>query len=105
MSRSFITNMKRVLDEQGSISQSIPKKARQLAENIGNVVACVTEQPGLAPKTLVCCWNKINRKQCPGKIHAEIDLQRFEIIWYCLKCGDHGSISNWQHTFWDRKYR
>lgn len=97
--------MKHFLDEKGAIPQSLPKKARQFAENIGNIVACVTEQPGPDPKTIVLCWNKINRKQCSGKIHAEIDLQYFDIIWHCLKCGDHGSISYWEHTFWDGKYR
>jgi hypothetical protein len=105
MSRAFITNMNHFLDEKGAIPPTIPKKSRKFAENLGHIVACVTSQPGSEPRTVVHCWNKINRKPCPGKISAEIDLERLDIIWYCLKCGDHGSISGWEHTFWDGKYR
>ena len=103
MSRSFITNMSHFLDEKGNIPQSLPKRAKQFAENLGAIVACVTAQRSLG--TMLACWNKINRKKCSGIIDAGIELGSFNIFWHCLECGDHGSISGWENTFWDGTYR
>jgi hypothetical protein len=106
MSRSFITSMNHFLDEKGSIPQSLPKRARRFAENLGAIVVCVTAQPRPGSGTMmVPCWNKINRKQCSGMIDACIDLGSFNIFWHCLECGDHGSISGWKNTLWDGKHR
>lgn len=105
MSRSFITDMQHFIDEKGAIPESMPRQARQLAEKLGSIVACVTSQPSTLPKAVVSCWGKIKGKPCSGKIDAGIDLGSFNILWHCLKCGDNGSISNWEHTFWDDSHR
>lgn len=104
MSRSFVTNMTHFLDEKGAIAESMPKQAKRLAESFGQIVAYVTEAPRAIPKTAVLCWNKINRKSCSGTIDAEIDIGSFDIIWHCIACGNHGSISHWQQSFWDGNY-
>ncbi len=105
MSRSFATNIQHFLDEKGAIPESMPRQARKLIENLGRIIACVTEQPSASPKRVVFCWNRINSKHCSGKIASGIDLGSLNILWHCLKCGDNGLISNWEHTFWDDSYR
>lgn len=105
MSRSFVTDIQHFIDEKGAILESMPRQAKQFIENLGNIVASVTGEPSALPKTVVSCWNKINGKHCSGKIDAGIDLGSLNILWHCLKCGDNGSISNWEHTFWDGNYR
>tara|TARA_B110000879_G_scaffold146205_1_gene189725 strand:+ start:308 stop:619 length:312 start_codon:yes stop_codon:yes gene_type:complete len=97
MSRSLVTNVKHFIDEKGAIPESMPKPAKKLIENLGNIIVSVTT----LPKTNVSCWNKINGKNCSGKIDADIDLENFDILWRCLKCKDNGLINNWEHTFWD----
>ena len=101
MSRSFVTDMQHFIDEKGAIPESMPRQARQFIENLGNIVACITERLGAPSKTAVSCWNKINGKYCTGKIDAGIECGSFSILWHCLKCGDNGIINNWEHTFWD----
>ena len=105
MSRSFVTNIQHFLDKNGAIPESMPRQARKFIENLGTIVACVTGQPSASPKTVVPCWNKINSKLCSGKIASGIDLGSLNILWHCLKCGDNGLISHWEHIFWDDSYR
>lgn len=97
--------MKSFIDEKGTILESISKRSKRFAQRLGTIVAYVTEQPKPYPKKAVSCWNKINRKQCSGKIDAGIELGNFDILWHCLECGDHGSINHWEHTIWDGNYR
>ena len=105
MSRYLITDMSHFLDKNGTIPESLPNKARTLSQRIGAIVLAVTEDPQTSQNTVVPCWNTINRKKCTGLIDAGINLGYFNIIWYCLKCGDNGSITHWQQTPWDGKYR
>lgn len=105
MSRSFISNLKTILDEHGAIIPSLPKQVRQLTEHLLPLVANVTEAPGIHVKETIVCWNKIGRKRCSGKIAAGIELHNLDILWHCLACGHHGSISHWQNTIWDGLHR
>ena len=105
MSRAFITNMNSFIDDKGAVLESTPKRAKRFGQHLGTIVAYVTEQPKQVPKKAIFCWNKINRKNCSGKIDAGIELGNFDILWHCLKCGDHGSINHWEHTVWDGTYR
>jgi len=104
MSRIFYNNMKLYLDSEGKILP-LAKKTMNRAEHLGAIVEHVTEPSSQQPRKGLFCWNKINRKACNGMIDACIDTGNFHIHWHCLKCGDHGSISHWEHTLWDKTSR
>lgn len=105
MSRTLITNMNHFLDEKGAIPEALPPRARALAERLGQIVLSVTYRPASTPKEPIKCWNRVNKKRCDGNIAAGIELESFNIIWQCLRCGDNGSINHWQNTFWDCGHR
>lgn len=105
MSRTFINNMTHFLNDKGNISERLPKRARALAERTGMIVSSVTHQPEKTSGTTIPCWNRINKKQCGGNIAAGIELESFNILWHCLRCGDNGSINHWQNTLWDHGFR
>jgi len=102
MSRSSISNLKILLDEHGAILPNLPKQVKTLTQHILPLIANVTNA---GATDIIPCWKKINRKRCPGKIAAGIELSNMDILWQCLVCGDHGSISNWQKTIWDGLHR
>lgn len=104
MSRTFVTDLKYFIDEQGVIPEALARRTRHFIENLGAIIALVTEKPGASPRRIVCCWNKIKSKPCCGKIDAGIDIGSLKIFWHCLKCGDNGSISSWRNTLWDNSY-
>jgi hypothetical protein len=105
MSRSFVTNMKYLLDKEGRIRESIPAPAKKLTEALGSIITFVTTRPADSATPFTPCWSTINRKRCKGRVDASIDLNFFDIVWHCLECGNHGSISQWQKTSWDRGHR
>lgn len=105
MSRSFVTNMMQFIDSDGSLLKSTPVRALRFTQRMLKIVAHVTEKPSEEPRPALLCWNKINRKCCPGKIDAGIDFRKLNILWHCLACGDHGLIYHWENTPWDGKHR
>ena len=105
MSTNFVTNITHFFEENGATQKRLSKETRKIAEGLGKVIVCVTKKPRKTPKTDVQCWNKVDKKQCTGEIDAGIDLNNFNILWDCQKCGSYGSISSWENTFWDRGYR
>ncbi|MGQ3891563.1 hypothetical protein [Legionella sp. CNM-4043-24] len=105
MSRSYISNFKILFDEHGNILPNLPRQVRQLTEQLLPLVANVSKTPDQGPKDVIVCWKKVARKRCAGKIAASIELSNLDIVWHCLVCGDHGSISNWQNTRWDGSHR
>ena len=107
MSRSFKSHLKHFINEQGLVSESLSNPVRKFVKNLGLIVSGVTSPPPPQPETTtnLMCWRVVQRKACVGKIDASIELGSFYIIWHCLKCGDHGSISGWQDTFWDKGHR
>ena len=98
MSRTFPTNMSQLLNEQGEIPGTLPASARKRTAAIAGIISSVTASGPVVP---ILCWNTVRKKRCTGKIDASIDSRSFFIIWHCLRCGDNGSISHWQNTFWD----
>ena len=105
MSRSFFTNIKEYTERKAANPDLISKQTQRLIDRLGTIITSVTEQPTTLPKTIISCWNKINRKPCSGKIDASIELSNFDMLWHCLECGDHGTIKHWEHSIWDGKYR
>ena len=101
MAESYTTDLTHFLDERGAIPADLPKQARHLAENLGEIVACVTVPARKDPKTNVRCWINKSTIPCTGKIEAGFNLDSFDILWHCPKCDTHGSITNWENTFWD----
>ena len=47
MSQTWVTNLTHFLDEKGAIPDALPKPARELAENLANLVANATIEPQL----------------------------------------------------------
>ena len=101
MAVSYTTDLTHFLDERGAIPADLPKQAQQLAANLGEIVASVTVYTRENPKTNVSCWINKSKKPCAGKIEAGFNLDSFDILWHCPKCDTHGSITNWENTFWD----
>jgi len=105
MSRTFTTNLTHFLDEKGAIPDSLPKPAKGLAESLGAIVSNATIEPRLNPRYSVACWGEVSQKKCHGNIDSSVDLDTFNVCWHCLECGDNGTISHWEDSFWDLGYR
>lgn len=93
------------LDEKGSIPDSLPKSVKKLADRLGGIVSNATIEPRLNPRDNVTCWGKLGKNKCHGSIDSSIDLNSMDIFWHCPECGDNGSISQWEGSFWDCGYR
>jgi hypothetical protein len=76
--------MSHFLDNNGTIPESLPNKARKLSQRIGAIVLAVTEDPQTSQSTVLPCWNIINGKKCTGLIDAGINLGY--IKFYGHKC-------------------
>jgi len=105
VSRSFTTNLTHLLDEKGDIPDSLPAPAKKLAESLGSIVSNATIEPRLNPRYSVSCWGRLGENKCHGIIDSSIDLDACNIIWHCPECGDNGTISHWEGSFWDCGYR
>ena len=102
MSRAFISNLMHLIDETGTIHHTLPPSKKKLAKHICQIVSTLTQPPQSTP---IQCWNTCLNKKCTGKIAAGIDIETFHILWHCLVCGHHGSISKWEHSKLDQGYR
>lgn len=105
MSQTWVTNLTHFLDEKGAIPDALPKPARELAENLANLVANATIEPQLGPRANVTCWSTLGKKPCHGRIEAEVSFDLANILWYCIECGEDGAISQWENSFWDCGFR
>jgi len=99
---ALITNLLHFLDEQGEIAAEIPGPALDLALFLGAIVGWVTiRQVDHSEETNVPCLRRQGRRRCTGPIFAHQDGST--IMWECPVCGDHGVITGWEDTFWDRR--
>jgi len=101
MNQNSMTNITHFPDDKGAIPASLPAPARKLAENLGRIIASVTSATRLDFETEICCWGRFKNKPCRGEIEAGALPEHFAIVWHCPECGDRGSISDWENTFWD----
>ena len=80
MAVSYTADLTHFLDERGAIPADLPKQARQLATNLGEIVASVTAQARPNPKTNVNCWINKSKKVCAGTIDAGFNLDSLDIL-------------------------
>ncbi|MFN2267923.1 MAG: hypothetical protein ABR542_09935, partial [Desulfonatronovibrio sp.] len=98
---TWVVNLKHFLNSDGSIA---PKSgpALRIAEHFAAIVQEITadimEQRGYEK---VRCRRRPNHKPCLGEIESILDPETGMILWRCPVCGDNGSISGWEESFWD----
>ncbi len=90
--------MTHFLDEEGNISESNPKEARELASFLALVIDSYTSL-FTDDEQEVRCFSK----NCPGFISIGRSNITDEIIWGCPECGTDGTIKDWRGTVWDIK--
>ncbi len=97
---SYITDLRHFLDEEGEIPSSIPKPARELASFLVLVVDAVTtpfpEQKWSIETGITC-----RTPGCSGEIIGALDSVDEPVHWYCLECGEDGTISAWRESRWN----
>lgn len=108
MMGSWITDLRHLLDEEGTTSK-VPRPAGRLANYFGSIVEKVISQADnkiSAIATGIRCRKRPRGKRCTGEILAFLDQQNApNVIWHCPVCGDNGIISGWQNTIWDLNLR
>ena len=105
MPSTFATNLTHLFNKNGVTPACLPKQAVKLAENLGNIVSNATTDPKLDRRFNVRCWSGTYENRCQGSIDSSIDLQCSEIVWHCPVCGENGTITHWENSFWDLGYR
>lgn len=102
MGDEWVVDLRHFLDEDGKIAPLLGK-ANKFAEHLTKIVAMASASPTLfdLPER-IRCRRRPGRKSCPGYIEADLDPQTEDIVWRCPVCDDHGIISNWKGTSWDR---
>ena len=103
MNRTYVTDITHFLDENGHIPDDLPEAAMQLLDNLGKVIVLATSPSDSDSKTIakLPCWGIDNNQQCNGTVKVGFDPKNHNILWACCKCGDNGTISNWENSFWN----
>lgn len=100
MRAAWITDLRHFLDAQGEIPPHLPPVARQMAAIVAEVSPLALDDIHVLD---LRCRRRPGRRPCRGMINAKMDSSSGEISWHCLVCDDHGCISHWQDTPWDRR--
>ena len=99
---TMVTDLRDFLDDDGDLPD-LKGPALDLALFLGSIVAWVTRLHATEPEmTNVACRRRPGRRRCAGDILAVLNESDRSISWECPICGDHGCISGWQDTLWDR---
>ena len=95
-------NMHHFLDENGAISEVLPKPARDAANFLGAIVLSVLSEPWKDyVDTDISCRSTYMQGACSGKIVGCLFRSTNTIMWECPACGSGGMISGWEGTLWD----
>ena len=97
---AYVTNLTHFQDKNGNIPENLPQESRNLASFLVLVIDEVTRH---YPKTDrgIETGIKCFETDCDGNIIGAIDMHNEPIKWYCLDCGNTGTVSNWQNSKWD----
>jgi hypothetical protein len=95
-----ISDMTHFLDDSGRIPIGLPP----IAKFLGAIVEASSAEESAQPCALpIRCRRRPGRRSCTGVIWAALDHATQSIDWRCSVCEDHGSISRWQSTPWDKR--
>ena len=98
---TYVTDLRHFLDD-GDLPD-LPGPAMALAPHQGAIVEWMTMVlPADTEVTNVHCRRRPHRRRCDGRIEARFLAQGDAIAWRCPPRGDHGVISGWIGTRWDR---
>lgn len=100
---ALITNIRHFLDAQGEVAE-LTSEAQELLSFLTDIVAAATRDYG-SPITFADtqCRTLQNGKLCSGEIEVWVYDENNQIGWECLDCGEEGTISDWEGTFWDKR--
>ncbi len=94
----FVSDLRHFLD----MPDDAPGPARNMAEQLGNVVRAATAaEAGAAWVSALPCRRRPGRRPCPGRIAVFRSDVPAQIEWRCTSCGDEGVISGWEGTYCD----
>ena len=100
---AWVVNMAHFLNRDGEVGR-LPAPARRLADYFGSIVSSVCCHPPNIPiLSGLKCRRRPGRRPCTGLIIAIIAPDTNEIRWQCSACADHGVISGWRGSPWDRR--
>lgn len=100
MESAYIMDLTHYLDDNGEIPKDIHRDAREMGSFLALVVDMVTvvyPETDTGVETGIRC----RIQGCTGEIIGALDNPDEEIHWFCIECGHHGTISNWQGSKWD----
>jgi hypothetical protein len=100
MGRTYVTDLKHFLTDNQDVVPTMPAPARKMASFLVLIVDAVTTA---VPHTTsgIDTGVRCRRRNCHGRIIGALEGPAEPVHWYCLNCGDRGTISNWQRTKWD----
>lgn len=99
MSDAFIVDLTHYLTEDGRVPDRLPPICRFMGAIVEEVSAL---RPDVLHHLALRCRRRPDHVPCPGRIQAVHGSIDDGIDWHCPICDDHGGISNWQDTPWDK---
>jgi hypothetical protein len=91
--------MEHFVDERGQIPPRLPR----IALYLGKIVVAASPLALDVVHTIdVPCRRRPGHQRCAGHLLARHEPSTGTLLWQCPRCDDHGYISNWQGSPWDR---
>ena len=104
MTGTWYLNATHYLNEAGEIAE-MRGPAIALTVFMRSVVGWVTMRHACtAERTNITCRRNPGRQRCRGEIEVFLLPDDGQIIYICPECVDHGVITGWEGTFWDRSF-
>lgn len=98
MPRSYVTDLRHFLDEDG---QPAPGPAGALRRYLGRIAESGSVmQIGEGGKIGLCCANPSQRKRCGGQLFVGRTAAD-SLEWQCTRCAENGLLSGWAKTQFD----
>lgn len=100
MARTYTTDLTHFLDENGQVPIGLPIEAQNMFNYLAAIVDAATKAYPFMTQRIEVEQKCLNKK-CKGLIVCNIFNTTEPIRWFCLDCGNEGSISGWQGSNWD----